>query len=40
MKDSMGEDESLGVLFVPLAGLRINKKRDIKARKSYGRQRL
>eukprot|EP00960_Hanusia_phi_P059774 764283-Hanusia_phi.AAC.4 len=29
----MGEDESLGVLFVPLAGLRINKKRDIKARK-------
>uniref|UniRef100_A0A7S4U961 C2 domain-containing protein n=1 Tax=Guillardia theta TaxID=55529 RepID=A0A7S4U961_GUITH len=29
-QDSMGEDESLGVLFVPLAGLRINKKRDIK----------
>ena len=28
-QDMMGADESLGVLFVPLAGLPLNKKRDI-----------
>ena len=28
-QDKLGKDEHLGVVFVPLAGLGVNKKRDI-----------